>query len=76
MTRFQSGQSGNPSGRPKGARDRTPRIVSRRPDRDMRANLGAHAVQGGPGRPRGSRTGFGKLASLLEYVPGLLENHR
>ena len=54
--RWTTGVSGNPAGRPKGARD-TYRRVRCESERtwDCRANLGVYADCGGPGRPAGSK---------------------
>ena len=48
--RWAKGVSGNPSGRPKGARDITPRKTPQN-HRPTPENLGVYSVVGGPGRP-------------------------
>ena len=51
-----SGTSGNPAGRPKGARDRHRRFrMAGHCDWPCEQNLGDYAIFGGPGRPKGSR---------------------
>ena len=49
------GVSGNPSGRPVGARDKRRRFRCAGSQPWARMNLGVHGIFGGPGRPKGSR---------------------
>ena len=48
------GTSGNPHGRPVGAKDRRKRTRRSGPQPWAAENLGLHAIVGGPGRPLGS----------------------
>jgi hypothetical protein len=81
--RWKPGQSGNPAGRPVGARDKWPRRKGyhwRKPltyeqEAALTARLGKYAQRGhgGPGRPRGSY-GYGRL--LTEGLRGDTESMR
>ena len=53
--RYLPGWSGNIYGRPEGAEDWAPRKKRRKAWYPPTANLGPHAITGGPGRPKGSK---------------------
>jgi hypothetical protein len=63
---FLNGISGNPSGRPRGAKDSKPRKPYCR-TWDRTPNLGFYALLGGPGRIKGS-TGSGCLIPELSML--------
>lgn len=66
--------SGNPSGRPKGARDKKPRLRSRGVIWwDTTANLGEYARSGGPGRRKGGRKWDKLMRLCFRDQPEVLE---
>jgi len=52
--RWLLGTSGNPRGRPVGAQDKHQRTRTSAPQPWAAANLGIHAILGGPGKTRGN----------------------
>jgi hypothetical protein len=77
--RFRKGFCQNPTGRPKGARDKKRRFYfqSKSRTQDCAKNLGSYAIKGGPGRGRGTkdRPAEERLAEAQQLL-NALENRK
>ena len=73
--RFRKGFCQNPTGRPKGARDRKRRFYfqSKSRTQDCAKNLGSYAIKGGPGRGQGTpnKTDDERLAEAQQILDAL-----
>jgi len=73
--RFRKGFCQNPTGRPKGARDKKRRFYfqSKSRTQDCAKNLGSYAIKGGPGRGQGTpnKTDDERLAEAQQILDAL-----
>ena len=73
--RFHKGFCQNPTGRPKGARDKKRRFYfqSKSRTQDCAKNLGSYAIKGGPGRGQGTpnKTDDERLAEAQQILDAL-----